>query len=103
MPIAILRADILFPGARSLKEKRSPLNSLKGKLRSRFGASVAEVDHQELHGRATVEVAIAARDGATAESMLDKAIEYIRRGPKTELIEIARDLVDPDEPAGEWQ
>jgi uncharacterized protein YlxP (DUF503 family) len=50
--VAVLVIDLHFPDAGSLKSKRKELSSIKSQLHGRLGASVAEVDHQELWQRA---------------------------------------------------
>ena len=42
-------------GVRSLKEKRSIIKSLQARLRNEFNVSVAEVDAQDIHGRAVID------------------------------------------------
>jgi len=102
MPVVILRAEILTPQARSLKEKRGPLRSLKDRLRG-IGASVAEVDHQELHGRAALEIAMAARDSETAAELERKAESIIRRTRDAELLHLDRQLVDDWDDTEAWK
>ena len=50
--VGILSAELHFPEAHSLKEKRMFVRSAKEQLRNRFGASVAEVDHHDVRQRA---------------------------------------------------
>jgi len=56
MPIGLLTLEIHLPDARSLKDKRQVIRSLKDRLRSQFNVAVAELDHQELWQRAVVGV-----------------------------------------------
>ena len=56
MPIGLLTLEIYLPEARSLKDKRQVLRSLKDRLRGRFNVAVAEMEHQELWQRAVVGV-----------------------------------------------
>ncbi len=44
MHILLIQLTLQIPYARSLKDKRSQVKSLKDKLRNRFNASVAEID-----------------------------------------------------------
>jgi uncharacterized protein YlxP (DUF503 family) len=44
--------------AHDLKQKRKLVKSLKEQLRNRFGAAVAEIEHQEKWQRATLLVAL---------------------------------------------
>jgi len=70
MPIGLVTLEIHIPDARSLKDKRQVLRSLKDRLRAHFNVAVAELDHQDLWQRALVGVvSISADDGHLTESM----------------------------------
>jgi uncharacterized protein len=56
MPVATLTLEIRIEHARSLKDKRQVLRSLKDKLRQQFNVSVAELDETDLWQRATIGV-----------------------------------------------
>jgi uncharacterized protein YlxP (DUF503 family) len=56
MPIVCLTLELSIEHARSLKDKRQVLRSLKDRLRSSFNVSVAELDSTGLWNRATVAV-----------------------------------------------
>lgn len=58
--VAVLRIDLHFPHAGSLKAKRSELSAVKAGLQQRFGASVSEVDHQDTWQRTTLLAAVCA-------------------------------------------
>ncbi|MFZ0214204.1 MAG: DUF503 domain-containing protein [Candidatus Acidiferrales bacterium] len=70
MPIGLVTLEIHIPDARSLKDKRQVLRSLKDRLRAHFNVAVAELDHHDLWQRSVVGVvSISADDGHLAESM----------------------------------
>lgn len=75
MFVKLLTVDLLIPGCQSLKEKRFVLQSLKARLRGRFNASVAEVDHQDKWQRSMLAVAIVGSD----HTAVDEACGQIRR------------------------
>jgi len=56
MPIGLLTLELYIPDARSLKDKRQILRSLKDKLRHHFNVAVAELDHQDIWQRSVVGV-----------------------------------------------
>jgi hypothetical protein len=58
--------ELELPFARSLKDKRQTLRSIKDRLR-RKNVSVVESDHHDLWQRATVELALAAVSRGAAE------------------------------------
>jgi uncharacterized protein len=47
MPVGLLTLELHLPEARSLKDKRQVLRSLKDRLRKRFNVAVAELDFQD--------------------------------------------------------
>jgi uncharacterized protein YlxP (DUF503 family) len=67
--VCVLEIHLHFPEGGSLKGKRRELSSLKAQLQGRFGAAVAETDHHELWQRATLSLALVARDaGGVADA-----------------------------------
>ena len=70
--------EMRVPGARSLKDKRMVVRSVKDRLR-RLNVAVAETDHQALRQRCRLAVvAVGAAQQAVARS-LDAAIEEVER------------------------
>lgn len=70
MPIGLVTLEIHIADARSLKDKRQILKSLKDRLRSHFNVAVAELDHQDVWQRSVVGVVgISAEEGHLAETM----------------------------------
>jgi uncharacterized protein YlxP (DUF503 family) len=70
MPIGLLTLDIHIADARSLKDKRQVLRSLKDRLRSHFNVAVAELDHQDVWQRSRVGVVSISNDGRHLEESL---------------------------------
>jgi uncharacterized protein YlxP (DUF503 family) len=70
MPIGLLTLEIHIPDARSLKDKRQVLRSLKDRLRANFNVAVAELEHQELWQRSRVGVVSISGDGRHLEDSL---------------------------------
>jgi uncharacterized protein YlxP (DUF503 family) len=63
---------------RSLKEKRSILNSLMGKARSRFNnVSLAEVGNADYVRSITIGIAVVSGDQAIAETILGRVIAFL--------------------------
>jgi uncharacterized protein len=70
MPIGLLTLEIHIPDARSLKDKRQVLRSLKDKLRAHFNVAVAELAHQETWQRSRVGVVSLSGDPKHLEESL---------------------------------
>lgn len=94
--IGILSAELHFPAAHSLKEKRMSVRSAKEQLRNRFGAAVAEVDHHDVWQRTRLTVAVVTRAAGEAERLLADAERYLA-SREWELGQVERRLVTPDD------
>lgn len=73
MVVGIVRVDLHLPGARSLKDKRQVVRSMKERIRERVHASVAEVEYQDLWQRAALGITVVAEDGAQVHELLNSA------------------------------
>ena len=82
MVVGLLEIDLQVPGARSLKEKRRVLKSLKDRIRQGFNVSVAEVDHQDAWQSAMLGVAIIATDKQYANEVLSQIVNLVEREPE---------------------
>ena len=78
MVVALLSIECHLPAARSLKDKRMVLQSVKGRLRN-LNVSVAEVEHQDLWQRAGIAVVTVAANEALAEKALNTVLDDIER------------------------
>jgi hypothetical protein len=71
--VGVITWEIQIFDARSLKEKRKVVKSLKERLQSRFNLSVAETGHQDSWQRAEITAAIVATDKPYADRVMNKA------------------------------
>ena len=74
MPIGLLTLEIHIPDAKSLKDKRQVLRSLKEKLRGQFNVAVAELEHQDTWQRSVVGVVTISNEEHHVEEMLQKVL-----------------------------
>ena len=70
MFVGVLKLSFHLPGARSLKDKRQVVRSFRDKVRARLDVSIAEVDHLDLHQRATFGVAVVSNDATICDELL---------------------------------
>jgi uncharacterized protein len=70
MPIGLVTLEIHIPDARSLKDKRQVLRSLKDKLRAHFNVAFAELDHQDTWQRSQVGIVSISSDASNLEQSL---------------------------------
>ncbi len=64
MIIGVMTANLHLHGIGSLKEKRSIVKSVIGRLQSRFNVSISEVDHNDSKLIATIGVAVVGNDNS---------------------------------------
>jgi hypothetical protein len=79
MPVGLLTLEIHIPDARSLKDKRQVLRSLKDRLRSHFNVAVAEMDHQDTWQRAQIGVVSLSNDPSHLEQSLREVLDESER------------------------
>jgi uncharacterized protein len=87
-----LTIHLRFPDNGSLKGKRKELLSVRSVLSRRFGASVAEVDDQDLWQRATLAATLVSRTAGDVEHVAD-AIERFLYARFPETVRVERRLV----------
>jgi len=78
MTIALLSVELFLPGARSLKDKRMVLRSVKDRL-GKFNVAVAEVEHQDLWQRAGLGVVAIGTTVVHVEQQLAAVVDEIER------------------------
>jgi len=79
-------------GARSLKEKRKILKSLKDRI-SRMNVSIAEIDDQDKWQAATLGVALVSNDSAYINSVMDKLSVFLLDFPGMEVLQIETEII----------
>jgi uncharacterized protein len=79
VPIGLLTLEIHIPDARSLKDKRQVLRSLKDRLRGRFNVAIAELDHQDTWQRSQVGIVSLSNDEAHLEQSLRAVFDEAER------------------------
>lgn len=76
MTIGLLHIDFLVPGARSLKDKRRAMSSLKTLLRNRFNCSVAETDFEEKWSRSRLAICVVSNTSSHVSEQLNEIVRF---------------------------
>jgi hypothetical protein len=76
--VGFLSLELHFPSARSLKDKRSVLRSVKDRLR-KHNVSVAEVDHQDLWQRCELAMVVVGSAQTSVEQSLHTIVDEVER------------------------
>ena len=79
MTVGVLKATLHVPGARSLKERRRVVRSMKDRLRNSFNVSVCELSTDGRWHTALLAVSAVGPDAATVDQRLTRVIRYLGR------------------------
>jgi len=77
MVVGVVTLELRIPHNHSLKGKRSVVKKIIERTRSRFNVSMAEVGHQDAHGRADVGCVVVGSDHRYVNGALDKILDFI--------------------------
>jgi len=91
MIIGVLKAQMHLHGITSLKQKRSIVKSVIGRLKARFNISIAEVDHNDNKTSAVLAVAIVSNDTQFIDKQLDAIITFMQNDGRFYLGQIERE------------
>jgi len=87
MITGMLEIRLLIREARSLKDKRRVVKSIRDQIRNKFNVSIAEVDLLDSHQHAVLGVAAVGNEQQFVNSVLSSVINHISNGHKAELID----------------
>ena len=93
MVIGLLEARLSLPGARSLKDKRQVIKSLKDRVRQRVNVSVAEVDYQDVWQSAALAFVTVAAERITVDQRLSELQAFLRSDPRAILLDLHTELL----------
>ena len=87
MIVGTLRVRLLIREARTLKDKRQVIQSIKDKLRQGFNVSVAEIEAQDNRQVAVLGVAMVSNETHPVKVALGQIVEALRGHPVAELLD----------------
>ena len=93
MWIAIVRIDLIIPGAYSLKDRRQAVKSLKERLRHRFDAACAEVGDLESWNRASLGISLVSNEKQALQEMVEEIVRYSRNDSNVQLANSEQDFL----------
>jgi uncharacterized protein YlxP (DUF503 family) len=79
MIVGVMTAQLHMQGITSLKEKRSIVKSVIGRLKAKFNISIAEVDHQDNRTSALIAIAIVSNDTRFIDRQFDTIINFMQK------------------------
>jgi uncharacterized protein YlxP (DUF503 family) len=93
MPVGLLTLELEIAHARSLKDKRQILRSLKDRLRRKFNVAVAELDFQDVWRSSTVGVVTLSNAEQHVEQSLQRVLDEAGRILGPMLVDHSVDLL----------
>lgn len=93
MIVGVLTVDLAVLDARSLKDKRRIIKSIKDRVRNRYNVSVSEVDHHDVMRRSRLGMAMVAVETRAVHSQFDQIVDLIRVTPGATLIDYERTML----------
>jgi len=93
MYVGVLRLRLEIVGARSLKDKRSVVRSMKERAQSRFRVSVAEIGQLDDPRRATLGVAVVSNESAQCDRVLADVAAMASTLPDAVLADRATEII----------
>jgi uncharacterized protein len=91
MIIGVITANLHLHGIESLKEKRSIVKSVIGRMQSRFNISISEVEHNDSKLIGTIGIAVVGNDDSFVQSQLEAVTNFMRNDGRFYLGTIERE------------
>ena len=98
MTIGLLTVEIHLPQARSLKDKRQVLRSVKDRLRAHHNVAVSELPaHADLWQRAGIAVVTVGPRRDPLDALFESIVREIETHVPGHLVETGRDFLEADD------
>ena len=93
MVIGLLIARLSIPEARSLKDKRSVIRSLRDRVMNRMNVSVAETGAQDAWRSAEMAFVTVAAESTIVQKRLSELSSLLRSTPRFVLLDVTTELL----------
>jgi len=87
MIVGTLRVRLLLREARTLKDKRQVVKSIKDRLRNGFNVSVAEIEEQDNRQLAVLGIAMVSNEAHHLKTALGQIVQALRVHPVAEFLD----------------
>jgi uncharacterized protein YlxP (DUF503 family) len=91
MIVGVMTTQLHMQGITSLKEKRSIVKSLIGRLKAKFNISISEVDHQDNRTSAIIAMAMVSNDTRFIDRQFDTIINFMQKDGRFYIGKIERE------------
>ena len=92
MIVGSLRVRLLVREARSLKDKRQVVRSIKDRLRNRFNVSIAEVEAEDQRQLAVLVMAMVSNEAHPIRLAFGEIVQALRCHPVAELMDYQEEV-----------
>ena len=92
MLVGVMTVQMYMQGVTSLKQKRSIVKGVIGRLRSRFNISASEVEHQDNKTSAVIGIAVVSNEGQFIDQQLDAILNFMRNDGRFYLGHVEREI-----------
>ena len=96
MVIGVCKVVLAIDEAYSLKEKRHIVKSLIERIKSRFNASIAEVDLNDKWNRAVIGISCVSNKSGHADSMMANIVNFIENDGRAVLFDYSTEIIHVD-------
>lgn len=93
MMIGSCEIEVLIYESNSLKEKRHVIKSIIERIKSKFNASVAEVDYNELWNRSLIGIAVVSNKKILCDESISKIINFIDNDERVEILSVNKEII----------
>jgi len=93
MVIGVCKIVLALDKVFSLKEKRHIVKSIVERLRSRFNASVSEVELQDLWKNAVIGISCITNETGVADSMLASMVNFVENDGRAVVIDYSTEII----------
>lgn len=96
MVIGVCKIFLSIDSAYSLKEKRHIIKSIVQRLKSRFNASIAEVDLNDKWKNAVIGIACVSNEPSHADSMLASIVNFVEKDGRAVMVDYSTERIHVD-------
>ena len=93
MQIGVLRVRLIIREARSLKDKRQVVSSIKDRLKNSFNVSIAEIEEQEHRQSAVLGIAMVSNEAHHVKTVLGQIADALRSHPVAEFVDQEMEVI----------
>ncbi|MEZ4241256.1 MAG: DUF503 domain-containing protein [Myxococcota bacterium] len=100
--VGVLQLSVLVRGARSLKDRRQVIVSLRDRLRHKFDVTFHEIGDGEEPTHRVVVLTTAGNDARLVRSVLDQCAHLVQEHPVATAVQVDVDVFRWHPPEGDW-